>query len=367
MHHSCCYRSAHDRGNAHCAECGSPLLRCAASTECGGLVDTDGACNVCILPVVTLGGAQEARVGGAVSLPLSLRNNAQTGRPLFLVGLWIRESGGAWRQQDVAWDRLDCGKSGALPVQSSAFDRTGSHLIEIAFAVSSRWRWREEVFAYTTGLDVTVGEDAAVTVQQNISYSAEAAQPGATIFAPVNLHMDREGRRDVDARGQVLALMRASKLERSLGLRGASDGTAIPRGAKLAWKGFRNDTSPFDGPLTSADGVLTLGRSRSIAQGGNNDVRLLALSASGTIDEQASLEISREHFCLWIENDRLMLRVESERGGFIEGEHHGRGAAVSLQSGDTFSPVRGTPRGAALRVNFESNHGTCHTVQITAL
>ncbi len=365
MHHTCCTRSASDLSAAHCPSCGGAILRCAAFEECGGLVDADGRCKVCIAPMMFLDGTGEARVGGALALPLTLKNAGGTGRPLFLAGAWVREAGGDWRELEVLWDRLDSGHTAALPVQSSTFEHAGTHRIDIAVALASRWRAREEVFAFAAGLQVEVHADAAITVQQNITYAPDAPQTGATIYSPLHITGERTGAGKPSA-ARVLDLMRAAKLERSLGLRGTRDGVAIPRGTKLVWTGFPSGSAPVDGSLLSSDGVLTLGRSRTVQQGGQNDVRLLAQTDRGEIDEAASLGISRHHFSLWIENDRLMLRVESDAGGYVNGERLDRAASTPLESGDVFSPVKNAPRGTAIEVHFDVNHAVCHTLRLSA-
>jgi len=377
MHHPCCYRSALDSASSFCGDCGGPLLRCAAFDECSGLVDTDGLCSVCIAPELYLdaGAAESASVGGALALPLVVRNAAQVGRPLFLRGLWVRESGGGdWRAIDVAWERLDAGASAPAPVDASSLERSGTHRVEVLIAVASRWRWREEVVAFSATLEVTVEGSDAVSVQQNITYApgsqsdAGAPQTGATIYAPFRMESSERGAAATTSKPRALELVRAGRLEREFGLRGGRDGVAVPRAARLVWSGFGVGTTPVDGPIVTSGGSLTLGRARSKAAGGPNDVRLLALRSDGpagdTVDEAASRGISRRHLDLWIENDRLMLRVESERGVSVNSVLQPRGSVLALGDGDTFSPLRGEPTGATVRVRFEIHHDVVHAVEL---
>lgn len=364
MHHSCCHRSALDESSAHCSDCGGPLLRCAAFEECSGLVDTDGLCEVCIAPALVLDGALEARVGGALSIPLTVKNTARIARPLFLVGVWVRGAGGEWVPHETVWDRLDGDEAKALTIHAKPFEREGAQRLDVAFAFASRWRWREEVFAYTTGLEVKVDGDSAVTVQQNITYAADAPQTGATIYAPLRFEGGSPGARSADTGRRVLDLMRAPKLERTLGLRGTPAGPAVPRGVNLAWSGFERGCAPTDGPLVTHDGALGLGRSRTKSQGGTNDVRLLARTRDGAVDEDDSLGISRRHLTLWIENDRLMARVDSDRGAYLNGSRLKRDETHALEDGDVLAPLASGRAG--LRVHTEAHHGVCHTVRLSA-
>lgn len=368
MSTSCCHRAALDLEAGYCDDCGAPLLRCPAHEECGGLLDADGRCPVCIAPELLLdaGGLREARVGGALSLPLVLRNGARTGRPLFVHGVWTREAGGDWRSIELAWDRVDAGAAAPFTVRAEELGRAGVHALEIMLAVSNRWRWREEVLAFAAGLSVTVEQEEALTVQQNITYAADAPQTGATIYAPFRYQAEGGAAvKGAPTAAQPLLLTRAGKLERSFGLRGYDGGPVVSRAARIAWRGFGAGEAPADGPIVSADGLVTLGRSRAKPRGGSNDVRLLAHDGTGDLDEESSRGISRQHFHLCIENDRLLLRVESDRGAWINGEAVPRGTSVFLRDGDRFSPL---PRGRGwlvVNVGFEEHHGRVETVTLT--
>tara|TARA_R110002126_G_scaffold16625_3_gene66309 strand:- start:4553 stop:5683 length:1131 start_codon:yes stop_codon:yes gene_type:complete len=366
MQPTCCYRAALDLEAGFCDGCGKPLLRCAAFEECGGLLDERGACGVCVAPELTLdaGGVRDVKVGGALTLPLLLRNTASIGRPLFVKGMWTREAGGDWETADLPWDRLDAGETAPLSVRAQALDRAGEHQLEIGLALATRWRWREEVLAYTAGLAITVEGDEQLTVQQNITYAGDGQQTG-TIYAPFRFQSEG-GRRStiLDTKPKVLPLTRASRLERAFGLRGDTSLPTVPRNVRILWDGFVPGSTPSDGPIVTADGLLSLGRARARMAGGANDVRLLAQVHEGPIDQENSRSISRQHFSLCVENDRLVLRVESERGAWVNDHHVARGTSVALKDGDRFSPL---PRGQGLlsvNVRFEENHGVVDTVTL---
>lgn len=367
----CCYRAATDLGAGYCDGCGKPLLRCAAFEECAGLLDDHGACQVCVSPELSLdaGSVRDAKVGGELTFPLIVQNRSRVGRPLFVKGLWTREGGGDWQPLEMSWDRLDAGASAPLLVRATALDRAGEHRLEILIAFASRWRWREEVLAYTAGLAITVEGEDAVTVQQNIHYSGDAPQTGATIYAPFKIEggVGRGARAAGNAAAgpQILPLTRATLVERRLGLRGDVGGAAVPRGVTLCWRGFPADRAPGKGPIVTRDGLLHLGRARTSLTGGPNEVRLLAMSEAGDVDEEASRAISRQHFALYVENDRLMLHVQSERGAFVNDRRVARGEAVHLKDGDRFSPIPRDTGPLSVAICFEEHHGVVESITMT--
>ncbi len=366
----CCHRTALELTALWCDECGLALARCQAFAECGGLLDSSGSCPICIAPVLTLdpGGVREAKVGASLSLPLVLSNGSRVGRPLFLKGLWTREAGGEWSSVEVPWERLEAGAQAPLHIRAKSLDQAGVHQIEILLALGTRWRWREEVVAFSAGLALTIEQEEALTVQQNINDGGDQPQAGGTVYAPlrVNFGGDRpEGH--APSRTEPLALVRASNLERTFGLRGYGDGTTVSRLARLQWKGFRPGEAPADGPIANADGLLVLGRSRTQSTGGPNSVRLLANDATGVVDEEASRAISRQHLSLCIENGRVMLRVESDLGAWVNGRQIERGSMVALQDGARSSPISREKGRLAASVGLETNHGVVDAVTLTRI
>lgn len=365
-HSSCCYRAALGDDTGFCGECGGALLRCAAFEECGGLLDAQGRCPVCVAPVLILEGEgdRDVKVGGSLALPLTLHNGSTVGRPIFVTGLWTREGESEWSPIELPWDRIDAGGKAALPVTARDLGRAGVHRLELLIALASRWRWREDVVAFSAALDVSIEGESNVSIQQNIHMASDGPQNGATVYAPLRFQggEPKGGRRE--GRATELELTRAGRLERSLGLRGLPGGPSVPRGVRFAWGAFAEGTAPPDGPIVTHDGTLALGRSRTKENAGPNDVRLLALDPDGSVDIETSQGVSRHHFTLWIENDRPMLRVESHQGAWVSGRTLARGEAVALSEGDTFSPLVGSPERLGLRVEFETHHDTVDLVRL---
>lgn len=362
----CCYTSAIDDDGTFCGECGKPLIRCMAAEECGGLLDDHGLCTVCVSPHLQIdaGAMVQAKVGGAVSLPLSIANLSVVGRPIFVTNIWSREAGGDWREHPLGWERLAAGETGPVSITADRIERVGAHSLDVMVALSSRWRWRQERFAFATSLRLSI-EDEKAEAGPVVNIGGESAGHGNVVYIS-GQDRDRDSS-GTAAEATSLAMVRVEKEERRLGLRGLDDTLWVPKTARFAWAGFNRDGGPGEGPLLNADGLLSFGRSRSRADGGPNDVRLLVRTADGSIDEDLSRLVSRRHFDIYIECDRLMLRVESEAGVRVNGDAYGRGKTVQLGDEDVISPLVTSPDKLGVSVKFHVEHGEVRTVFLTRL
>gem|GEM_PF-6802228 len=150
----CCYEAAMDDGSTYCDDCGKPLIRCMAFEECGGLLNDSGLCTVCIAPTLQIdaGAITQARIGGSVALPISIENTSAIGRPLFVTGLWSREKGGDWREEDLGWEKIQAGQARPAMIAANEIEKSGVHSIQVLLAISSRWRWRQECYAFSTNI-----------------------------------------------------------------------------------------------------------------------------------------------------------------------------------------------------------------------
>ncbi len=363
----CCVASAHQPEAGYCGECGNPLLRCTAFQECGGLLDSSGCCPCCFAPEVHLAAdcLKHATVGGSLTIPIIIENASPTGRAMLVKGIWVREGQGEWDECDLSWDRLEAGSQKPVSLTARSLDRPGTHRVEILIALASRWRWQEETFAFSTGLEINVESEKDVVVQQNIHYAPDAPQTGATIVAPVRVTSEQNRRSATKSKTQTLLLTRASVYERNFGLRGTENGLTVKRTAEFRWQSFPKSTSPFNGMLVTSNGFLTFGRSRTKQQDGPTDVRMLVTRPDGSLDEEASQEISRDHFCVWIENDRLMLRANSPNGVWVDGKVCPRGETVKLKHGNQLSPLKTGFDRLTLLVEFEVEHQEVIAVTIS--
>ena len=216
-----------DDDATYCGECGKPLIRCMAFEECGGLLSDTGLCTVCVAPhlQVSQGALKTARVGGSVALPLEIANLSPVGRPLFVTAVYTREDNGEWCEEQLSWERLNTGEQRPITVRAASLERTGVHNIDVMIAVASRWRWREEQYAFTTKISLEIeGEKAESGPVVNIG--GESAGHGNTVYiAGQSTNTDTQ-RSDTAA---LLSLVRAEKDERRLGLRGMGQASWAPR------------------------------------------------------------------------------------------------------------------------------------------
>ncbi|ABI77275.1 hypothetical protein HNE_1635 [Hyphomonas neptunium ATCC 15444] len=362
----CCYRSALDREATFCGDCGKPLLRCMACEECAGLLDDRGLCTVCVAPYlqVDAGALTAAKVGSAVALPMSIGNLSGVGRPLFVTGLWSREGSGAWREENLGWERLDAGESRPISIVANQIEHAGAHGLQLLIALASRWRWRQENFAFTANLTLMV-EDAGSDKGPVVNIGGESAGHGNLVYISGKNDTKPDVQRSDEA--VQLALVRAEREERRLSLRGLDADNWIPRNAEFIWKDFGEGDAPFNGPIMTQDGMLAAGRSRTRRQGGEGDVRLLVFDADGGLDETASRLISRRHFELYIESDRLILRVTAGSGLRVNGNAYGEGKTVRLADGDVIAPMVSAPDTLCLRVNFRTEHGSARQITLQRL
>jgi len=351
---ACCLGSVRaDASALFCAECGQPLARCMAFSECGGLVGEDGLCHACVAPHLQIipGATMNAPVGGSVALPFDLYNASTIDRPLLVTGLWSREKGD-WRKERLGWEQLDPGARAPASVTAQEFDRAGLHEVEIMWTVATRWRARQEDFAFSTRVLLTIADERSRTGAV-VQISSENEMNGNVIQITDN---SGRGARD---EGKVISaidmnIQRLDREERRLGLRGIGRDTRVTRSAMFNYSGFGKDETPLAGlPIVTEDGLLAFGRSRTVQADGEGDVRLLVTGPDGTsVDEDVSRMISRRHFELYIANDRLMLHVSGSNGVRINGEAHGPDKVVQIDDGDVIAPLVKLPDALAVTVRF---------------
>jgi len=164
-----------------------------------------------------------------------------------------------------------------------------------------------------------------------------------------------------------LELVRAEKEERRLGLRGIEENLWVPRKTQFEWRGFKSGQSPANGPILSSDGILVAGRSRTRREGGLGDIRILVEDEQGQFNEDLSRMISRRHFELYVECDRLILRVNGGGGVRINGEAYGPGKIIPLSSGDIIAPLVTVEEALALTTDFKTEHGRVSAITMTKI
>ncbi len=364
----CCYRASCHADAGFCSDCGDPLVRCAAFDECGGLLDDDGCCSVCFSPELVLATQQfrQARVGDSVQIPLKLLNHSAVGRPVFVRGVWTRESGGPWIEAELAWQRVEAGQARELVVSAESIAKSGNHVVDIVIAIESRWQWRTETFAFSSSIRIDIADKKGdVIVNQNISTSAAGNQTGVTISSPVKIYNDDNSASQTDGVVEIQPLVRATVYDQVFGFRGTSNDFRVKRNAVFSWSGFSKTQTPAASAIVTHDGLLRFGRSRTKRQGGEGDVRILVNRNDGEVDVELSQAISREHFYLFIQNNRLQLRVVSPHGVTVDGKTIESGQVCSLKNGSKIHPLPSHPSRLELTTSFEIEHGNVVKVVVS--
>lgn len=369
---ACCYQHALTEDAVFCGECGKPLLRCMAYSECGGLVGDDGCCSVCVRPQLYLDkdAVTDVKAGGVLVLPLVFYNASGIARPLFITDVWVREGEGPRRRIELPWKRLDAGGSNRLNIQTGALERQGRHGIEVTFAAATNYFMREERFAFTSSLGLEVEQGGSLVINQTIN-TAGVGTGADTIYAPIRLETtgDQVRKAQVGGKAAELALQRADNFEASNGVRGYTEGplkgVVVDRSARIVWKGF-GAHGPSAGPITTPDSMIALGRGKTTAQGGDNQVQLLATDVQGKVDEQLSQAISRRHLELFIQSGRLCARVTGSAGVLIGEQRHGADDALAvINHGDVIRILPKFPDALALQVRMRAVHGHVDEITIT--
>jgi hypothetical protein len=343
-----------------------------AFQECGGLVGDDGCCSVCVRPQLFLDqdAVTDVKAGGVLVLPLVFYNASSIARPLFVTDVWVREGGGQRRSIELPWKRLDAGGSNRLSVQTGALLEQGRHGFEITFTAATNFFLREERFAFTSSLGLEVEQGGSLVINQTINASGVGAGSD-TVYAPIRLETTGDAARKPLSGGKAaeLGLQRADAFEAANGVRGYSEGSlkgaVVSRGARIVWRGFGED-APAPGPITTSDSILALGRSKTLAHGGDSHVQLLATDAKGAVDELLSQAISRRHIELFIQSGRLCVRVTGAAGIMIGDHKHGADDAIAaLGHGDLVKVLPKYGDALGLQVRMRANHGQIDEITIT--
>ncbi|MEP0190005.1 MAG: FHA domain-containing protein [Erythrobacter sp.] len=327
-----------------------------AFDQCSGLVGADGLCRACVAPhlIIVPGATMHAPVGGSVTLPFDLMNASDKDRPLFITGLWSRE-GSEWREERLGWEELGPKHRASASVVARDISKPGTHEIEIMFAVATRFKQREERFAFSTRVLLTIQGESS-SVGPTIQISSENEMNGNVI----QIHDNNSGS-DVST-GKVIdaidmKLVRLDLEERTLGLRGMDDGSSVRRSAAFEFTGFPGDHHiPSGLPPVTPDGLLIFGREKSRQNGGTSDVRILATDANGKLDREISKQISRRHFDVFLENDCLIIRARGRNGLRLNGKALPNEARATLNDGDRIEPLVDHGELIALKVRFSREH-----------
>ena len=359
---TCCHHSALESETSFCTECGKPLIRCMAVAECGSLLNEQGLCPVCVAPALSLdaGAAATVREGGKLALPLAISNASPLSRPLFVTGLWMKEDDGDLREISLPFKRLEPGAVANVAVRTGVLDHAGVHQVDLRIAVATRYQWREEEYVFSSAIVFPVETKDPGGPVTNIHVDGDVGA-GFTVYNPTRIEDDRASGRETHIAPIRLNAIRADQSERLLKRRGYESGLTVPRNVEFQWEGFGEGNAPFAGPILHPSGLLCFGRNATTLETGANAARLL-VGPIDNIDVQASLAISRQHFTIYTESGRLMLRVDSQFGLLVNDQALGRTKTIELKDGDVIRPLQKRPDAHAVSICFEARRDTVQRI-----
>lgn len=366
----CCHREALSTDSAFCPECGRTLIRCAAFSECYSLVAPLEPCPICIAPELAIekGATLNARVGERLSIPLVLRNASPVERPIWVTGV-VKIESGVHEPVALTWENLDASTERGLTLTTAPFAEAGAQTIGVIVVFASRYKGREERYAFASAIKIGV-EGQEQQIVQNINLSGAQFATGGMVHAPVSARAAAGGAPAPLFAREPIQLQRAERYELDQGVRGYAELSArAPRDVAFSFLGFAAGEHPSDGASVGMNGALSCGRnSRTFDAQANpfpNDLCLRARNPrTGAIDEDATRALSRHHFDFIVLNDRLCVQARSSNGLDLNGKRLAAGDVAVVRHGDRIAPLVGSADKLALTVSLRGSLGVIETVGI---
>ena len=369
---ACCHRHASDGDAGFCPECGHPFLRCLAFAECHNLVTPDQPCSVCVAPALMIdaGAVVQSKTGERLSVPLILRNVSPAARPLWVKRI-VKGDGRVEEPVALTWEQLEAGSERRFTIDTPPMTEGGTHTLRVIMVLASRYKGLEEEYAFAAGMAITVSGADTQQIVQNINLSGAQFQTGGMVHTQLNTKRDAgSGPTPLQDR-TLLSLERAEKYELEQGIRGyRAEGVRVPRHVEFTFSGFRPDDRPADGATLLQRGRLAFGRNSRTADPATNptpnDVCLRAYDARGaTVDERATMALSRHHFDLVVVNDRICVLARATGGLQVNGEPLSAGEVVALAPGDRVAPIPGRPDKLTIQVTFVESIGSVERIDVS--
>ncbi len=366
----CCQRHAADTDAVFCPECGHPYLRCLAFEECKGLVEPMKECAACVKPVLLIGaGAMvQSKKGDRISVPLILRNGSTAGRPI-----WVTRIARLDDASDVplrlTWEQIEAGAERRFSLDTPPLADGGSYTFRVMLVVSSQYRGIDESYAFEAGISLSASSQDSQNVTTNITVAGNVEGTGH-LFSAQGAMKSGQASGDPAERAE-LPLQRAERYELDNGVRGyKTDHLRVPRNVDLTFTGFKPADVPPNGETLALRGRMICGRNSRTpdpsAQATPSDVCLRAYdSRTGSIDEPATLAISRHHFDVVVANDRLYVQAKAPGGIELNGELVPSGTVAELRPGDRLVPIPGRPEKLALQVAFVKSRNSVEKINLT--
>lgn len=372
----CCVRTAGavDPDVQFCADCGHVLMRCAAFSECGGLVAPMQPCSSCVAPVLMIdsGAVVAAKAGERLSVPLILLNASPSGRTLWLTRV-ARRVGQSEDPIALPWEQLDAQTERRLTLDTPPMVDGGTYTLNLMLVLATRYKSLEEAYAFSASVSVKVATSEAGPQHVNVTVSGAAEGTGAGHNVIANIKTDRaaEMATAVLEQRRVVPLDRAERYELEQGIRGyRREGLRVPRHVDVAVSGFPQADAPPRGALLAPRGRLLFGRnSRTLTPSGTaspNDVCLRAYDARARqVDEPATMAISRHHFELVVVNDRLCVQARAAGGMQVNGTDLSLGQLHVVAPGDRIVPIPGRGDALTLRIGFRTAIGVVERIEVS--
>lgn len=368
---SCCHRQALAVDSAFCGECGRLLLRCMAFQECMSLVTPGGACPMCVAPALSLekGAITRSQVGRRLAIPLVLRNGSGAGRALRVDAIVVRDGSGEV-PVPLPWEEIDAQSERGFTVETAKLEQAGTRALDIVATLASRYKGREERYAFGASVTIEIDTPDPTQIVQNINLTGAQFATGGMVHAPV-ANRQTADREPVALRERTaLAFERAERFEIPLGIRGYRNGNLrVPRSVEFAFPGFPDSERPAKGATIGQRGVLACGRAGRQYDAEHNplpsDLSLRVHDPrTGEVDERAAVFISRHHFDLLVMNDRLHVVPRGSNGLEVNGQRLAIGSVHELGDGAEIVPIPGHRERLALKIRFRAALGIVETIEL---
>ncbi len=372
----CCVRAAGagDSEVGFCPDCGHALMRCAAFSECRGLVTPTRPCPSCVAPVLMIdsGAVVTAKAGERMSVPLILLNSSTSGRTLWLKRIAKRD-GRAEEQITLPWEQLDARTERRISLDTPPMVDGGTYTLNVILVLATRHKGLEEEYAFAAAVSVTVAKTEAGPQNVSVTVSGATEGTGAGHNVIANIRTDRAAEMAAAALDQrkILPLERAERYELEQGIRGyRTEGLRVLRHVDFAFAGFRPEDTPPAGATLLPRGRVLFGRNSRTpdpsANAAPNDVCLRAFDArTKKVDEPATMAISRHHFELVVVNDRLCVHARATGGMQVNAEDLSSGQVFPVMPGDRIVPIPGRGDKLTVRVAFTSAIGIVERIDVS--
>jgi hypothetical protein len=261
--------------------------------------------------------------GSGCPVPLTLFNASPSGRPLWVKRIAKTNSKGE-QLLDVKWDNLDANTGRGFTLNTSRLSDGGTYSLSILLVLATRHKAVEEEYAFSADIALRVASSVSGPSTLKVSVRGASKGTGAGHNVINKIGGDLWGDESVPAglaNQEVVRLERAEKYDWNKASGDiAREGLRVLRHVEFSFSGFRTDDTPRPGNALVPRGRLLFGRNSrkpdATANGSPNDICLRAFDAQGaTVDEPATMAISRHHFEFAVINDRFVSAGEvRERG-----------------------------------------------------